>query len=257
MNYQKIHDNIIERAQNRPIPESYTEKHHIIPRCVNGSDEELNLVRLTPEEHFVIHQLLVKIYPDNYHLVLAVNIMSGGSKHHRDYRTNNKLYGWLRRRLYKHIQFDCLNCGKVNSKCISREAKFCNRRCWSQYMRKNSSTSVTCPQCLTPFNVGSYKATKRKYCSKQCQFDAIRTNYLLQYTCQECGLEFDYKICRPGVGGKFCSEECRKKSCKIIEHFCKQCGESFWHKYDPCRLKIFCSPNCGAKYRKLHGRQFR
>lgn len=91
MNYQKIHDLIISRAKNRNL-KCYTETHHIIPRCMGGSDNEVNLVKLTPEEHYVVHQLLVKIYPDNYKLVKAANKMCQG-------RANNKLYGWLRRRL--------------------------------------------------------------------------------------------------------------------------------------------------------------
>jgi len=91
MNYQKIHDAIINRAKNRSL-KCYTESHHIIPRCMGGLDNEDNLVKLTPEEHYVVHQLLVKIYPDNYKLIKAANRMCQG-------RANNKLYGWLRRRL--------------------------------------------------------------------------------------------------------------------------------------------------------------
>ena len=62
MNYKKIYNALIERAQNRII-DGYAEKHHIIPRCMNGTDDKENIVELTPEEHFVAHQLLVKILP--------------------------------------------------------------------------------------------------------------------------------------------------------------------------------------------------
>ena len=53
MNYKRIHNNIIERAKNRTL-KGYKERHHIVPRCMGGTDEPENLVELTPEEHFVV-----------------------------------------------------------------------------------------------------------------------------------------------------------------------------------------------------------
>lgn len=94
MNYIKIYEKLIDRAKNRNL-ETYTETHHIIPRCLSGSDEFCNLVELTPEEHYVAHQLLVKIYPENPKLILAIIRMSGKSIYKN---SNNKLYGWLRKR---------------------------------------------------------------------------------------------------------------------------------------------------------------
>ena len=64
MNYEKIYKQIVERAKNRVL-DCYTEKHHIIPHCMGGSDEKDNLVRLTAREHFICHKLLVQIYPNN------------------------------------------------------------------------------------------------------------------------------------------------------------------------------------------------
>ena len=37
MNYQKIYNQIIERAKTRQL-EGYKEKHHILPRCMGGLD---------------------------------------------------------------------------------------------------------------------------------------------------------------------------------------------------------------------------
>jgi len=62
MNYQKIYDNIIKnRINNTPI--GYTEKHHIIPRSLGGTNNPDNLVDLTAREHFLCHYLLAKMYP--------------------------------------------------------------------------------------------------------------------------------------------------------------------------------------------------
>jgi hypothetical protein len=91
MNYKKIYDSLIERGKNRILVE-YGEKHHIVPRCLGGTDDKTNLVKLTPEEHYVAHQLLVKIYPNNHLLVKAVSMMIPN-------RPNNKMYGWIRKKV--------------------------------------------------------------------------------------------------------------------------------------------------------------
>lgn len=96
MNYQKIYDSLIARGKNRVLPPgTYTERHHIIPKCIGGSNDEANLVSLLPEEHFVAHQLLIKLHPENSKLVFAALYMTVKSPTTR--RANNKLYGWLRR----------------------------------------------------------------------------------------------------------------------------------------------------------------
>lgn len=94
MNYQKVYDQLIERAKIRVL-ECYTEMHHIVPKCVGGSNVADNLVALTPEEHFLAHQLLVKIYPQEDKLVYACARMT---QHNTMCRINNKMYGWLKRK---------------------------------------------------------------------------------------------------------------------------------------------------------------
>lgn len=90
MNYSRIYDSLILRAKNRKLNE-YVEKHHIIPECIGGSNANDNLVELTPEEHYLAHQLLVKMYPSNVKLLYAARMMGTTRK-------SNKLYGWLKRK---------------------------------------------------------------------------------------------------------------------------------------------------------------
>jgi hypothetical protein len=96
MNYQKHYDTLIHRAKNRLLNE-YTDSHHILPRCMGGTDDVNNIVELTPEEHYVAHQLLVKIYPNISKLVMAARYMCYGNEKNGK-RKNNKLYGWLKRK---------------------------------------------------------------------------------------------------------------------------------------------------------------
>jgi hypothetical protein len=99
MNYQRVYDNLIAKAKNR-ILEGYQEKHHIIPKCMGGGDNIENLIGLTPEEHFVAHQLLVKIYPNENKLIYACAAMV---YHDSKNRINNKMYGWLKRKRSKVV----------------------------------------------------------------------------------------------------------------------------------------------------------
>lgn len=94
MNYQKIYDDLINKRKTILLENCYTEKHHIIPLCLGGPDIKTNIVSLTPEEHYLAHQLLVKIHPQNKGLKYAAYMMTigpGGK------RSNNKLYGWLKK----------------------------------------------------------------------------------------------------------------------------------------------------------------
>ena len=100
MNYQRLYDNIVRRGQNR-ILEGYGERHHIIPRCIGGTDDETNLVLLTPEEHYLCHLLLVKIYPKNIRLVKAAMFMVSSNS---NVKRNNKVYGWLKRQYSEYMR---------------------------------------------------------------------------------------------------------------------------------------------------------
>lgn len=83
MNYQKIHDQIINLAKIRVIS-IITEKHHIIPKCMGGTNDVANIVKLTPKEHFIIHKLLCEIYPDNIKLHYALwRMMNPQTKNHK------------------------------------------------------------------------------------------------------------------------------------------------------------------------------
>ena len=56
--YTKWYFNIIRNANPTT---RYVEKHHIIPRCIGGSNHRENIVSLTAREHFVCHLLLTKM----------------------------------------------------------------------------------------------------------------------------------------------------------------------------------------------------
>ena len=83
----------------------YVEKHHILPRCLGGLDNKENLIELYPEEHYLAHLLLCKIYPGNQKLLYAALNMTSGSMINNGKR-NNKAYGWLRRQYAESMSGD-------------------------------------------------------------------------------------------------------------------------------------------------------
>lgn len=74
VDYFKIYQNLINKRLNNPIS---GETHHIIPKCVGGTDDACNLVKLSKREHRFAHLLLPKIYPRSVGLKVAANLFSG------------------------------------------------------------------------------------------------------------------------------------------------------------------------------------
>ena len=173
MNYQHHYNLLIERQKNR-ILEGYVERHHIVPRCLGGKDLPENLVDLTAREHYVQHQLLAKIYPENKGLQLAVSMMSVSNQIHE--RTENRRYQWVRERHQK--QMSELQAGEGNS------------QFGTSWVHKGTKDKKVPKDSLKQWlddgwEIGRYKAPKskkeclccgnkfvgnqsRKYCSKAC-----------------------------------------------------------------------------------------
>lgn len=79
MNYKKIYDLICERGKLvRDL--SYYENHHIVPRCLAGSDDKENLTKLTAKEHYLAHWLLYRLYPQNWKISNAFFWMATENK---------------------------------------------------------------------------------------------------------------------------------------------------------------------------------
>ena len=93
MDYQRIYEQLIQSARDNP-PVGCKERHHIVPVCLGGPNTKDNLIDFTPEQHFLAHQLLLKIYPNNPGILAAAVLMSG----RKSYR-GNKRYGWIRRKI--------------------------------------------------------------------------------------------------------------------------------------------------------------
>lgn len=74
--YNEFINNILETRGRFGCGNEYHERHHIIPRCMDGSNDKENLIDLYAREHFIAHKLLAEENPDNDSLVYAWSCMA-------------------------------------------------------------------------------------------------------------------------------------------------------------------------------------
>ena len=98
--YKSWYNSIIQKANNRTIS-TYKEKHHILPRCLGGKDNQENLVELTAREHFIVHMLLCKFTKGQAKrsMLYAFKCMCYYKKDGRDYKINSRIAQKLRSQL--------------------------------------------------------------------------------------------------------------------------------------------------------------
>ncbi len=110
MNYLNIYNNIISKYKILNLKKLskndkryvYLETHHIIPKCIGGSDDKENLVNLPAREHFICHLLLPKIYkgnPKEHNLWCAAHRFLYGNKNQRLVRISSLEYKLIKENL--------------------------------------------------------------------------------------------------------------------------------------------------------------
>lgn len=78
--YKDFIQNILDTRGRFNCGEEYHERHHILPKCMDGSDEDDNLIDLFAREHFEAHRLLALENPDISKLTRAWWMMSHMNK---------------------------------------------------------------------------------------------------------------------------------------------------------------------------------
>lgn len=101
MNYEKIYNAIVAKAKSEDRKKIkggiYYESHHIIPKCMGGSNDILNLILLIPKEHYMAHRLLCMMYPDHNGIHYAMLCMIGGWKSkNKRYAPSSRIYEQIR-----------------------------------------------------------------------------------------------------------------------------------------------------------------
>lgn len=236
MNYNSIYEKLITNAKSRSL-DGYTERHHITPQCLGGSDDALNLVDLTPEEHYLAHQLLVKIHPDNASLIYAARMMTISSP--KADRSKNKLFGWLRRKnqeVQKNKEFTA-----ETRKKMSESAK--------------NKPKITCPHCGLTGTEGNMRRWHFDNCkqgptpkivkldqeTKDKIIKTMATKIWKEDSCPFCGLTTKLSALKPHI--KFCKSNPNRKKKEDKKIKCPHCDKigipanmRRWH-FDNCKHK--------------------
>jgi hypothetical protein len=86
--YEKWYQQIIANGKHQKLPGH--ERHHILPKSLDGTNDASNLVYITAREHFICHWLLTKIYPtgeEHWKMLNALRMMRAKNKNHQRYDT--------------------------------------------------------------------------------------------------------------------------------------------------------------------------
>ena len=152
MNYIKHYAALLSRAKTRTLT-CYKESHHIIPKCLGGSNDLTNLVDLTAREHYIAHLLLAKIHGGT--LWHAVNLMGKLKKYtNRQYEKARIEHSKLLSEQNKKTktkpketrEYICTNCSRTFTKtefCHHplKEKPFCKQACAAAFNGRQTSLS--------------------------------------------------------------------------------------------------------------------
>lgn len=98
--YTRVYLGLMLRAQTRTL-ETYSERHHVVPRCMGGSDAQENIVRLSAREHYLAHLLLCKMTrgANQRKMAFAFSRMNGISHTHQRHLPPSRWYEFSRKML--------------------------------------------------------------------------------------------------------------------------------------------------------------
>lgn len=111
--YKEFIENILATRGRHGCGNEYHETHHILPKCLDGTNDEENLIDLFASEHFIAHKLLAQENPDDEKLVYAWWCMCSLSKSSQEDIVTEKEYEKARLEFKKRISE--LQSGENNS----------------------------------------------------------------------------------------------------------------------------------------------
>jgi len=207
--YTRTYKAIIIQAKDR-VNCCYTEKHHIIPKSLGGSNRKDNIAVLTAREHFICHRLLVKMTTgiNKVKMQRAAWAMTV----HTSKRTANRHR--ISGSVYEQIRKEYINTIKGKPKTAEHRAKLGQytrteeHRKFISDMRKNQigkhthseetkkrmslwqqgvpKPKITCEHCGKESNLMNYK----KWHGDNCKLVKERT--IPKVTCEHCNKSVDY-----------------------------------------------------------------
>jgi 5-methylcytosine-specific restriction endonuclease McrA len=187
--YTNIYFNIIKSAQIRDPLTGYTERHHIIPKSLGGTNKKDNLVVLSAREHFICHWLLTKMVTGDdlrkmNHAIWRMLVQ--GRDYQLRYKPNSHTYESLRKR-YGSLRKGVTTPDEVKkkiSKANKGRLKGENNPMYGNTHTAESRKKISeKAQGRTPWNLGVTHTDEVK--QKMSKLALQRT----KYKCEHCGVE--------------------------------------------------------------------
>lgn len=239
MTYSEFIQQILDTRGRFGIPEGeYKERHHIIPKCIGGTDDKDNLIDLYAQEHYEAHQLLFIENPKNYGIVTSFWQMcncTSAALNKRNYEITAFDYEQARIKFSqmhsaymkeKQVELKNLNCGwyseesrkksiqrsyevrKANG--FKRSETFSNKisesnkgRHWYNNGKINTYT-YSCPPGFTEGRLINYDDTLRIINTRENQNKAVR--------CKETGVIYEsIKLAEALTGASHIGDVCKGK----------------------------------------------
>lgn len=142
MNYKKIYDQLMIRAKTRKL-DGYKERHHIVPKCMGGTNNKENMAELTAREHFIAHKLLCEIYPETNKLRYALWAMINGITKRNDLKISAREYQRIKQ--YHGDVVRKTHCNKI----VSLETR------QKQSKVRLNSNRIKCDHCYIISDIGN------------------------------------------------------------------------------------------------------
>lgn len=178
LTYKKFIENVLNTRGRFACDNEYHERHHIIPKCMGGTNDEDNLIDLFAREHFIAHKLLAQENSDNSKLVHAWSLMSRVNNHDGKYQLIPEEYEEAKKAyvsLIKGKPFSeehRMKIGKANKGRIVPEnarlavSKANASRIWTEESRRKLSNSIS-GENHPLFGTHLTEETKRKISKSQ------------------------------------------------------------------------------------------
>lgn len=185
------------RRYRKLVSTLYSEKHHILPRSLGGSDSVSNVVILTAREHYIAHLLLARMFGGASKIKAAADLYSMRSSSIAKCRLlrNSReleLIKFVNARLLKKLNKECTSESEIQERLLHEEINI------DQLLIKGC-----CKICgIKPRGINYYKNNKVFYrstcdtCAKKPATETAphwQTNgYRKKAKCECCGFSADF-----------------------------------------------------------------
>lgn len=182
--YAKWYELLIENSKKRIFNENeYFENHHIIPKSFGGTNDHLNLVKLSAREHYIAHALLWKMkFPGLYHSKMAYAfstfIHGFKGKEHKTYKFSSRMYESFKKDF--SLQVSLYQSGENNPYYGKKHSELTKKIIGEKSKQKIFKTGPDNPNWGKKLNISNEGKIARREAIKALWSDPIRRKALLE-----------------------------------------------------------------------------